>query len=438
MSAELPERGAVFWPVGTGDSTTMVIDEEVVMQIDLHDMAKADEEDTPEVPVVDELAESLPTLNGKPYLAVFALTHADKDHCLGFADLLEKVTIGELWATPRLWREYTDNPEGDGLCADAQAFQAEAERRVDATRKAVAASGEPGSGDRIVVIGYDGETKHAYDDLPAKYLSGPGHSITTLDGHDCTGRFEAFIHAPFAADAAAKRNETSLAMQVTLTDDSGQAGKLLLFGDLAHDTIVKIFSYSEEHERPQYLEWDVLLAPHHCSKYVMYLHSVEGEDVFQGDVMDFFEKHQRPNAVVISSSAVFPDEDEPGKNPPHRIAADRYEEIVDELINTMSWLDVNEPSPVVFGVTAAGAAIVRDELVEATASEVLAAGLSKADSRRLGRVAAAASVVAKSAARARGAKATADGRSGPERVQQALTNDRGGESAPKTAVGFGR
>ena len=38
----------------------------------------------------------------------FALTHAYKDHCLGFADLLSKVRIDELWATPRLWREYND------------------------------------------------------------------------------------------------------------------------------------------------------------------------------------------------------------------------------------------------------------------------------------------------------------------------------------------
>lgn len=438
MTTELPARGAVFWPVGTGDSTTLVIDEDVVMQIDLHDLAKADEEDTPEVPVVDELAESLPVVDGKPYLAVFALTHADKDHCLGFADLMSKVTIGELWATPRLWREYTDNPDGDGLCSDAKAFQEEAERRVEATRVAAAAGTDPGSGDRIVVIGYDGESEHAYNDLPAQYLSGPGHSITVLDGNDCAGQFEAFIHAPFAADAAAARNETSLAMQVTLTDESGQAGKLLLFGDLAHDTIIKIFSYSEEHEREQYLEWDLLLAPHHCSKYVMFMHSVEGGDVFQSDVMDFFVKHQRPNAVVIASSGEIPPKDEVGLNPPHRMAADRYEEIVDELINTMSWLDVNEPSPVVFGVTADGAAIIRDEVVEASASTVLAAGLATSSSPRLDRIAAAATTVAKAVKAARPNAVVSDRRTGPERVQDALAADRGGESAPRTAVGFGQ
>ena len=77
--SEMPTRGAVFWPVGTGDSTTIVIDEDVVLQVDLHDMAKADDDHNPVVPVVEELVDALPrTSDGDPYLAVFALTHADQ------------------------------------------------------------------------------------------------------------------------------------------------------------------------------------------------------------------------------------------------------------------------------------------------------------------------------------------------------------------------
>jgi beta-lactamase superfamily II metal-dependent hydrolase len=435
MNESFPERGAVFWPVGTGDSSTIVVDEEVVLQIDLHDLAKADEDDTPEVPVVDRLVEALPLVNGVPYLAVFALTHADKDHCLGFADLLSKVTIGELWATPRLWREYNDD-DGDSLCDDARAFQQEAERRVLATKAASNAGTVPISGNRILVIGYDSEhSTHAYDELADEYLSGPGHSVTVLDGHDCTGKFEAFFHAPFAADAAEARNETSLAMQVTLTHESGYTGKLLLFGDLAHDTIMKIFSYSEANDRQRYVAWDLLLAPHHCSKKVMYLRNTQGEEILQTDVLDALERHQIPGGVIISSSAVFPDVDVVGANPPHRMAADRYMEIADEVINTMSWLDVNEPSPVVFGVTEQGAAIVRDETVELVAHEAFAKSDTYAARSRLGRIVAAATLVAQSVASARTIEPSP---TGPDRIQQAVTTDRGGESAPQTAVGFGR
>lgn len=433
MPAQLPSRGAVFWPVGTGDSTTLVIDDDTVMQIDLHDMAKADSDDTAEVPVVDELVECLPMRDGKPYLAVFALTHADKDHCLGFADLLSKVTIGELWATPRLWREYLDGSEND-LCEDARAFQEEAERRVQVILEKTAAGEEPSSGDRIIVFGYDTDhDKHAYDELPERYKSGPGHSISALDWEDCSGRFEAFIHAPFEADAAAARNETSLAMQVTLTDESGIDGKLLLFGDLAHDTIMKIFSYSEEKGRPERLEWDLLLAPHHCSKKVMYMPSVTGEDELETDVLDAFAKHMRESAVVVSSSHHVPDEDTKGANPPHKMASDRYGEIADDFIVTMDWLDVNEPSPLVFGVTSEGAAIVRDETVELAAQESLSKRELAVAESRLAAVVAAATIVAKSVAGAKRQRV-----SGPDAIRSTIASDRGGENAPQTTIGFGQ
>lgn len=40
----------VFWPVGTGDSTTLVLGENLVMQVDLRDLKAADEDGA----VVDE------------------------------------------------------------------------------------------------------------------------------------------------------------------------------------------------------------------------------------------------------------------------------------------------------------------------------------------------------------------------------------------------
>jgi len=40
MGEVLPELGAVFWPVGTGDSSTVVVNETTLIQVDLHDLAK--------------------------------------------------------------------------------------------------------------------------------------------------------------------------------------------------------------------------------------------------------------------------------------------------------------------------------------------------------------------------------------------------------------
>ncbi|MDV7357680.1 hypothetical protein ACH47B_22765 [Rhodococcus sp. NPDC019627] len=433
-NSELPDRGAVFWPVGTGDSSTIVLDDEIVMQVDLHALVMAQDEDTPHVPVVDRLVEALPVIDGTPYLAVFALTHADMDHCLGFEELLSRVRIGELWATPRMWREFADK-DAPNPCTDARAFQEESERRVAATKKAIEAGKEPGSGDRILVIGYDTDhDSHAYSELPDKYLSGPGKSVSILDEHDCSDRFEVFFHAPFVDDCAAERNETSLAMQITLTADSGVNGKMLLFGDLAHDTIMKIFNYSTAKGRPERLEWDLLLAPHHCSKKVMYI-PVDGEDVLQEDVLDAFSANARhDDVVIVSSSDTFRPKDEPGMNPPHRKARDRYQEIA-ELICTMAWGDEQAPSPVIFGVDASGARIVRESVSALTASAGFAKSADTASRRRLGAVTAAAVAVAQALPETTSA---ATQPTGPERVQDAIAADRGGASAPDSPVGFGR
>jgi hypothetical protein len=385
--------------------------------------------------------EVLPSPGGRPYLSAFALTHADQDHCQGFAELLESVDIGELWATPRLWREYQDTDAV--ICEDARAFQEEAERRVEATRAAVERGEKPKSGDRILVVGYDTDRdRHAYSDLPAEYLTGPGHKITSLDGDDVSAHFEAFVHAPFKDDCAAARNETSLALQVTLHDDNGASGHALLLGDLAHPTIMKIFTFSEEHNRPERLAWDVLLAPHHCSKYVMY---ADGE--FQQDVMDAFERHARENATVVASSSPVPLGNQSGDNPPHAKAKSRYLGILPtaaRFVCTQEWPDEDDPHPVAFALTANGLTLLDPTTVDRAAATV--ENLSKAttcspqDVGVLVALAATPLVVAgiRRWSERRAATKRPTPKSGLDRAQQAIDSARGQATPPRQRVGFGR
>lgn len=58
-SWKLPEVGVVCWPVGNGDATTIVIDPETVLQVDINHRSAADAEDDDRVPVVDRLVEVL-------------------------------------------------------------------------------------------------------------------------------------------------------------------------------------------------------------------------------------------------------------------------------------------------------------------------------------------------------------------------------------------
>jgi len=435
-SAQLPDRGIIFWPVGSGDSTTIVLDDRHVVQVDLHDMAMADEEDAVVAAVVDRLVDVLPkTEDDKPYLAAFILTHADKDHCLGFADLLTKVVIGELWATPRLWREFTEDDVA--LCDDAEAFHQEAKRRVEATMTAAQGGGTPASGDRIRVVGYDTESSdHAYSELPDEYLSYPGHAVSTIDGDDVSDCFEAFIHAPFKDDCAAERNETSLALQVTLKDGADE-GHVLLLGDLAYATITKIFDYSEDRGRPERLAWEVLLAPHHCSKKVMYAVE-EGQEVLKDDILDALDRHGADSAVVVVSSCVFPDTNKSGDNPPHVIARERYEELRGDVVCTGGYPDLEAPRPIVFIVGDTGL-----ELVEVEKSTSASASVAK--SAAFGLVSAGAATVLVRLAqtfaerrRAAHSRPATPKSPGLDRVARAVEIDRGDRAAPQQPVGFGR
>ncbi len=41
MANSIPAKGFIFWPVGTGDSTTVKINDDTYLQVDIRNMAKA-------------------------------------------------------------------------------------------------------------------------------------------------------------------------------------------------------------------------------------------------------------------------------------------------------------------------------------------------------------------------------------------------------------
>lgn len=317
------EKCVYFWPVGTGDSTTFVIrGKEIVFQVDLRHSQKSEAEETDCAPVIDYLEKHLPKLGGKPYLSAFAITHPDKDHIQGFEELLKRVTVGELWFSPRIFREHDDDP--GSLGEDAKAFREEAHRRVTATIKA---NGDPGAGNRVRLIGYDKLlSEEHYQGFPRSFFSVPGSVIESLDGINLAGEFRVFVHAPFKqVDMVGDRNDTSLAMQIVFGDDPSVGG-VLLFGDHKYPTIRKIFDVSRANGAIQNLRWQILLAPHHCSKAVMY-QDEGGSTVLKRDILDELEGCQVGLGYIVASANSIPASNGPGDNPPHAKAKARYQEI---------------------------------------------------------------------------------------------------------------
>lgn len=351
MTFKLPDKKAViFWPIGTGDSTTLVLKpNEVVMQIDLRHMVKADDSEEPEWPIIDHLVKVLPKRNGRPYLALFVLTHPDQDHIQGFAELLKRVDIGELWHTPKIFR---DVPDQEALCDDAKAFRKEARRR----RKAIADNpNNVRSGNRLRVIGHDdilGEED--YKKLPDDCKSRPGEKVSMVDGLNLSSDFQVFIHAPFKDDQAKDRNNTSLSLNVVLWEGQ-KYGQFFFFGDREYPTIKQIFETTEAHQNTGYLCWNVMLSAHHCSKGVMYWQD-EGdeEEKFKKDIMDYFEKYSRSGYIVSSSDCNFSDDD--GCCPPHKRAREQYEKLVKSghFICTHEYPNKKKPEPLIFTIASDG------------------------------------------------------------------------------------
>jgi len=322
MSIKLPKRGFVFWPVGTGDSSSVIISEnEIIMQIDLHQLEKSKDEEDPHTYIVDELKNILPKKDGKPYLAVFVLTHPDKDHIKGFEELLKDIVIGEIWHTPRVFNEYKKD-----LCDDAKKFKDEVTRRKDLMIKN---KGKVKAGDRLRIIGYDEIfEKDEFKEFPQEWRSFPGKVITKIGDQDFSNIFEAFVHAPFKDESEEEQNNTSLALQITLKEDKKTA-KAFFFGDREYTTIKRIFEKTIEKKQTQYLDWDIMLVSHHCSKKVMYWkENQESDEKFRKDIMDYFEKYKLKDAYLIAScESDFSDEE--GRNPPHKKARKKYEGIID-------------------------------------------------------------------------------------------------------------
>jgi hypothetical protein len=342
------KKAAVFWPVGTGDSTTLVLKPgEIVMQIDLHHLEMADKAEEPVWPIVDHLVKMLPKKNGRPYLSLFVLTHPDKDHIQGFAELLKRVDIGEIWHTPKIFRDQSDQ---ESLCDDAKAFRKEAHRR----RRAISSNpNNVKSGDRLRVIGHDdilGEED--YRGLPNSYKSRPGEKVSMVDGADLSKDFQAFIHAPFKDDQAKNKNNTSLSLNVVIWEGK-KYGQFFFFGDREYPTIKRIFETTEKNSNTPYLYWHVMLCSHHCSKAVMYWQEEGGmEEAFKKDIMDSFAKYARGEAGYILSSSHSDFTDGEGDNPPHKKARNRYEEIVKagRFICTHEYPEKKSPEPLVFTI----------------------------------------------------------------------------------------
>lgn len=295
---------------------------------------------------------------GRPFVDLFVLTHPDKDHCHGFSNHFycgqesnytkkdkeeSRILIDEMWVTKLIYGE---------VCDDAETIRDEVIRR----RKLYGSDSRDRetSYNRLTMIGYD--TDETFVDCPF-YV--PGQLV-----EDFAGKYhsdvEIFIHNPFKkslieSEANDDRNAASIVCQYKLKrTDSNKYLNLLEGGDADHYRWAMIKAKTEEKDRESRLEYDILIASHHCSWTfygdVPYAKNVHPQQSSKDLVQAY--KDRNGGSYIVASSKLIIDNDD---NPPHYPAKKEFIDDLgdkDRFICTSEYPTKADPKPIHFELEA--------------------------------------------------------------------------------------
>ena len=342
-----------YYPVGNGDTSLISLYDKTSILIDTNiTISSENEDDESKFDVKEDLLVELQKDEEITFTDVFILTHPDQDHIRNFQKNFyigdpnnikqkhiddELIRIDELWFSPKVFDKKED------ICEDAEDFKKEAERRMKLHKDNDPDKDKPGN--RIVIIGYsDNPTLKGLESL----IIVPGNSTSKINNEE-KENFSLFIHAPFKDDTdnGEDRNDTSIIFQASFKVRNEERASLAIFGgDAGWRIWEKILSLSDN----ETVEWDLLLAPHHCS-WGFFNDSPEDDNYEPLDsALKMIEK-AREGAWVISSSRLFQEE-----TPPNEYAKKEYVNKAgeDKFLLTSEYPNEEEPKPIVFRMTQNG------------------------------------------------------------------------------------
>ncbi len=348
----MTDASITYFPVGNGDTTLIRLTDETDIVIDCN--IRASDSDEQHYDVHEHLLQHVnKDVKDIAFINAFILTHPDQDHCRGFqsafytgplSEYSEEdgknglIIINELWFSPRVFSDLEDE-----LCDDAEAFLAEAERRMELYKSGDDRCNDLGN--RLRIIGStDSEDLEGLEDIV--YI--PGDVADEIDGKRKQD-FSFFVHAPFKADTDSEdgeRNNTSVVLQARFDVDDEVSACLAIFGG---DADYRVWGHILNKSGDDTLSWDLLLAPHHCSWTFFHDH---GESEPHPDSIELLKRH-RDGACIIASCKPIADDDD---NPPSSKARLEYIDVVGEgqFLVTSETPSEDAPEPIVFVMTANG------------------------------------------------------------------------------------
>ena len=325
-----------FFPVGNGDMTLVQTEGGNRILIDMNIRSAADDPDDDTPDVAAKLRDKLVRdAAGRLYVDVLLLSHPDEDHCRGlrrhfhlgppdeWSKSADKIVIREIWSSPMVFRRASRRHV---LCDDARAFNAEARRRVRVFRDT---PWNVGDGDRILILGEDEDGKT--DDLQT-ILVRVDHPFSRVNGqHDHS--MTSLLLAPLPTDddddeEVVSKNNSSTILRFSLSG-AGIADKcrFLTGGDAEVAIWEKL--WQRHSRRADWLSYDILLSPHHCSWHSLSYDSWSEmrEDAEVSEDARSALSQARSGATIVASSYPIEDDD---NDPPCIRAKREYEAIASD------------------------------------------------------------------------------------------------------------
>ncbi|HVU96903.1 MAG TPA: hypothetical protein VHE34_16855 [Puia sp.] len=375
-----------YYPVDNGDMTIISIDEKgsttnLLVDCNIRKSSKGGKI-AEEFDVQADLLKILKrkTHNGikdVPYVDVYILTHGDDDHLHGFKDNFyqgdpasykqvnkdnNEILVEVLWFSPMVMGTATND--------DERCFNKEARRRINLHCEKK--GNRKDAGNRIVVIGDNGHEK--LDDIDDLVRFFPGDVIKRFNDRDLT-LFSIFIHSPYQKDLKDEevdKNRVSLVFQARFHNTASKDGfaALIMFGgDSNYEAWKTIIEKTKKHgneKKEHALEFDVFMAPHHCS-WTFFGGDSDKDD---GPAKSSLEalKYKRGTAKIVASCKEIKDNND---NPPHYRAYQEYVKAfkAENVLETAKYGKKGKtPQPIAFEVTQQGPVIAKKEEGNAAAA----------------------------------------------------------------------
>ena len=310
-----------FFPVANGDMTLVTIESGSKLLIDLNIRAAADDPDHDTPDVASKLRDRLSRDDeGRLYIDALLVSHPDKDHCTGldkhfhlgtpdtWSKAADKIFIREIWSSPMVFRRASRHHT---LCDDAKAFNAEARRRVRRFREV---GDDVHDGDRILILGEDENGKT--DDLDP-ILIRVDDEFSRINGQS-DASMNARLLGPLPKgndddeDTLSKNNSSTILRFSLAGGQRPDKCRFLTGGDAEVAIWERLW---QRHSFRDWLSYDLLQAPHHCSWHSLSHDSwsEKGEDAEVSKDARNALSRIRDGATIVASSVPIKDDD---RDPP--------------------------------------------------------------------------------------------------------------------------